>query len=64
MKGLTAFRADNWLHHHGDRSSYTGRAITQMMLDQFYVDDEGWRTDVADQGDATIHTTLDHLTDG
>ncbi len=64
MKGLTAFRADNWLHHHGDRDSDLGRAITQLVLDQFYVDDEGWRTDVAQQGEMAIHTALDGFAAG
>ena len=61
LKGLNAFRADNWLHHHGDRSSEVGRAVTQMVLDQFFIDDEGWRGDVGQHGDAAIHTALDGL---
>jgi hypothetical protein len=63
IKGVTAFRADNWLHHHGDRSSPTGRAIIALMRDQFYVDDEGWRTEVAEQGEVAIHTALDGIAD-
>jgi hypothetical protein len=61
IRGITAFRADNWLHHHGDPTDATGRAIAQLMRDQFFVDDEGWRTDVADQGATAIHTALDAL---
>lgn len=63
VKGITAFRADNWLAHHGDRSSPTGQAIVRLMLDQFYVDDEGWRTAVAEQGEAALHIALDGITD-
>lgn len=63
MKGLTSFRADNWLHHHGDRSSPVGRAVTQLVLDQFFIDDDGWRSDVAGQGETAIHTALDALPD-
>jgi hypothetical protein len=61
IKGITAFRADNWLHHHGDRDSPTGRAIVDLMLDQFYVDDDGWRTAVAEQGEAAIGAALDGI---
>lgn len=61
IRGITAFRADNWLHHHGDPTDATGRAIAQLVRDQFFVDDEGWRTDVAEQGATAIHTALDAL---
>lgn len=64
IKGITAFRADNWLHHHGDRTSDTGRAIIASMRDQFYVDDDGWRIDVAEQGEMAVHTALDGIADG
>lgn len=60
-RGITAFRADNWLHNHGDPFDETGRAITQYMKDQFFVDDVAWRQDVADQGEMAIHTALDSL---
>lgn len=59
IRGITAFRADNWLHNHGDPGDDTGRRIAQLMRDQFFIDDERWRTDVADQGATAIHTTLD-----
>jgi len=60
-RGITAFRADNWLHHHGDPTDRTGREITRFMQEQFFVDDAGWRQDVADQGEMAIHTALDSL---
>ena len=63
-RGITAFRADNWLHHHGDPTDATGRAITRFMQEQFFVDDLGWRQDVADQGEVAIHTALDALSEG
>jgi hypothetical protein len=31
------------------------------MLDQFYVDDDGWRTAVAEQGEAAIAAALDGI---
>ncbi len=58
-EGVSVFRADNWLHHHGDPSSEVGRRIRQQVRDFFFVDDTGWRTDVADQVLAAVHTTLD-----
>lgn len=61
ISGLTAFRADNWVHHHGDPLDPTGQRVAQLMRDQFFVDDDGWRRDVAEQGDAAIHAALDEL---
>ena len=60
-QGITVFRADNWLHHHGDLRSRTGDAIRSSMLDFFFVEDESWRGDVASVGLASIHTALDGL---
>ena len=61
-RGLTAFRADNWLHHHGDPADPTGVAIAQLMRDQFFIEDPTWRGEVADQGNTAIHTVLDAVT--
>ena len=60
--GVTAFRADNWLAHHGDRNSDTGQQIRQLMEDHFFVRDGDWRQQVADQGEMAIHAALDGLT--
>jgi hypothetical protein len=60
---FTAMRADNWLHQHGDPSSATGQQIRATMRDAFFVDDEGWRRQVAEQGMATIHAALDAMAD-
>jgi hypothetical protein len=62
LKGITAFRADNWLHHHGDPASATGQAISTLMREQFFVDDDGWRAQVAEQGEQSITATLDGVT--
>jgi hypothetical protein len=40
---ILAVQADNWLHHHGDRSSESGRAIAQQMRDAFFLEDEEWQ---------------------
>lgn len=61
LKGITAFRADNWLHHHGDLASETGQAIKALVREQFFVDDDGWRRDVGEQGEQAIHAALDGL---
>jgi hypothetical protein len=60
-QGVTVFRADNWLHHHGDLRSATADRIRSSMRDFFFVDDESWRGDVASVGLATFHTTLDGI---
>jgi hypothetical protein len=58
-QGATVFRADNWLHNHGTPLSPTGDEIRRAMLDFFYVDDEPWRTAVAQDGLAAFATVLD-----
>lgn len=59
--GISAFRADNWLHNHGDPTDETGRTITQFMLDHFFVDDLSWRQAVYEQNEMAIHTALDGM---
>lgn len=58
---LNAFRADNWAHHHGDPLSARGRQVAQLMRDRLFIDDEGWRADVADAGTAAIESMLDSV---
>ncbi len=59
IRGLTCFRADNWLHHHGDPRSDLGRRISQMLLEQFFLPDRDWRLAVADGAAEAIHTVID-----
>ncbi len=59
INGLSAFRADNWLHHHGDWASPTGQRIRQMMEDHFFVRDGDWRQQVAEQGEMAWTVVLD-----
>lgn len=59
VTGVSVFRADNWLHNHGDPASETGLEIARRTRDFFFVDDEGWRRDVADTGMAAINAALD-----
>jgi hypothetical protein len=56
---LTSMRADNWLHHHGDPRSELGESIRAATRAAFFVDDVGWRTQVAEQGTAVIDAALD-----
>jgi hypothetical protein len=58
---FAAVRADNWLHQHGDPGSRQGQAIRVAMREAFFVDDDGWRRGVAEQGLATIRAALDAL---
>lgn len=62
--GVKVFRADNWLHAHGDPASKLGLQIRQNMLEFFFVEDEGWRQAVADQGMEVLHQTLDGIAAG
>ncbi len=62
--GVTVFRADNWLHHHGDATSPLGDRIRSQMRDFFFVDDEAWRRDVAAQGLDAVHRALDGIERG
>lgn len=59
IQGVTVFRADNWLHHHGDPRSDLGVEIRRRMRDFFFVEDEEWRRVVAEQGMAAITAALD-----
>jgi hypothetical protein len=59
MPVFAAMRADNWLHQHGDPTSTIGGEIRLLMREAFYIDDEGWRSAVAEQGLATIGAALD-----
>lgn len=62
ITGVGVFRADNWLHNHGDPTSELGRAIAQRTRDFFFVEDDAWRRDVAETGLAAIHAALDGVT--
>ena len=46
---MLAVRADNWLHHHGDRDSAVGRAITQRMREAFFLTDDAWQRQVCER---------------
>ena len=63
-QGVTVFRADNWLHQHGDPTSAIGERIRSEVRDFFFVDDEGWRGEVAEQGLDAIHRALDGVERG
>ena len=56
---LGAMRADNWLHQHGDPTSALGEAIRERTRAAFFVDDETWRSAVADDGMDVFHRALD-----
>ena len=55
---MTALRAENWLHHHGDVQSAQGREIKAMMLDAFYGDDDPWRADVWQRAEDVITAAI------
>ncbi len=43
---LTALRADNWLHKHGEIDGPQGRAIKKQIRHALYPDADDWRTQV------------------
>jgi hypothetical protein len=61
VQGVSVFRSDNWLHHHGEPDSDLGRRIRADMRDFFFVREATWRRQVADQGLEAIHRTLDAI---
>jgi hypothetical protein len=60
---LASMRADNWLHQHGDPTSAVGEEVRARTRDAFFVDDDSWRSAVAEQGLDTIHAALDAATE-
>jgi hypothetical protein len=58
---IRAIRADNWLHHHGDRSDARGRAIEAEILEAFRPADPAWRRRVVRTGATLVAQALAHL---
>lgn len=55
---IRAVQAENWLHHHGDRDSERGRAISQAMRDAFLIDDQDWEAAVGTRARAALGDAL------
>jgi hypothetical protein len=45
-----ALRAEQWLENHPETEAVTASAIKRQMRDAFYVDTEGWKQRIVDQG--------------
>jgi hypothetical protein len=58
MRVLLAFRADNWLHQHGDPGDDTGRAIKREMMEAFKPDSREWEHKVVAHGATLIDQAL------
>lgn len=56
-----ATRAENWLHHHGDRASEQGRAITAELREVFCPADSAWRRHVLEGGARVIEQAIHGL---
>lgn len=61
---LTALRADNWLHLHGDPASAQGREIGQQMRAAFYGEDETWKDMVWERARDVVARALAGLAAG
>lgn len=55
---MRALRADNWLHHHGDRADAVGRAIDAEMLEAFCPIDNRWREQTTRHGVGLVTQAL------
>ncbi|MGI9415223.1 MAG: M14 family metallopeptidase [Hyphomicrobiales bacterium] len=60
---MTALRAENWLHHHGDVQSAQGREIKAMLRDAFYGDDDPWRLAVCQRAEQVIGQAITGISD-
>lgn len=56
-----AMRADNWLHHHGDRESPQARIIKAELLEVFRPANAKWQGLVLDRGARILEQTRDGL---
>lgn len=55
---MLAVQADNWLHHHGDRSSPRGAAIAQQVRDAFFIADADWQETVCARAREVLDAAL------
>ncbi len=53
-----ALRADNWLHHHGDRNDPVGREIDAEMIEAFCPASPDWRQQTARHGVGLVEQAL------
>jgi ribosomal protein S18 acetylase RimI-like enzyme len=58
---MVAVQEDNWLRHHGQRESETGRRIVQRMRDVFLLDEDDWRTAVCERAREVVDRCLDGM---
>lgn len=55
---VAAFRADNWLHHHGDPQDARGRAIKAEMLEAFRPAGAAWAQAITSTGQRLCDVAL------
>jgi hypothetical protein len=60
---MTAVLADNWLHHHGQRASETGRSIERSMRDAFFDESEAWKEKVCRRAREVVDRALSGMAD-
>ncbi len=58
---MMALRADNWLHHRGDPTDATGRAIKAEILEVFRPANRDWMREIVRSGGAYVEQALEHL---
>ncbi len=47
---LNALRADQWLENHPETDAVTAAAIKRQTRDAFYIDEDGWKASILEQG--------------
>jgi len=63
IKMLRALRAENWLHHFGDRNSAQADRICGALLEAFNPNSERWRSEVWTKGHAAVDDALAWLSE-
>jgi hypothetical protein len=64
MQVFKALRAENWLHHHGNKDDPNAEAIKESLLRAFYPNSVEWKAAVWHQGRDVIEMALDWLDNG
>lgn len=63
-KVMHALRGDHWLHLHPQAPAHLHQQIKQDLMDAFYTDTDGWRTQIVDQAMQAMHQAANGLSTG
>jgi hypothetical protein len=57
-QAIDAWRADQWLHQHGDPASHQAVAIKRALRDSFYVDTRAWQSRAVQRAEEVLSQAL------